>query len=142
MKLEYPFTISEDQDGWLVVQFLDFDEAFTQGKTVEECYFNAQEVLSLVIEQRMADGLEIPLPGDPDAPHRTTPDARIQAALLVHLARGNRSLADLARALGTSWPSVQRLEDPRHSSTLHQIERAAAALGKRLVLSFEDSSPE
>ncbi len=142
MKLEYPFIIDRDPDGWLVVQFIDFEEAFTQGKTVEECYLNAREVLSLVIEQRMADGAEIPLPGHSDSPHRTTPDAQIQAALLVHLARGNRSLADLARALGTSWPSVQRLEDPRHRSTLNQIERAAAALGKRLVLSFEDPSPK
>jgi antitoxin HicB len=37
----------------------------------------------------------------------------------------------------TSWPAAQRLEDPRHSPSLKQLERAAAALGKRLVLSFE-----
>ena len=140
MKLEYPFTIAHDPDGWLVVQFIDFEEAFTQGRTVEECFFNAQEVLSLVIEQRMANGVAVPLPGSSDSPHRITPDAQTQAALLVHLARGDRPLADLARALGTSWPSAKRLEDPRHRSTLNQIERAAAALGKRLVLIFEDSS--
>jgi antitoxin HicB len=69
-----------------VVQFVNFEEAFTEGKTVEECYFNAQEVLSLVIEQRLADGTEIPPPSESDSPHRTTPDAQTQAALLVHLA--------------------------------------------------------
>jgi antitoxin HicB len=137
MKLEYPFTIEPQESEGFVVQFVDFEEAFTEGRTVEECYFNAQEVLSLVIEQRLADGTEIPPPSESDSPHRTTPDAQTQAALLVHFARGDRSLADLARALGTSWPSAQRLEDPRHRSTLRQIERAAAALGKRLVLSFE-----
>lgn len=52
-------------------------------------------------------------------------------------ARGERSLADLARALETSWPSVKRLEGPRHWPTLKQIDKTAAALGKRLVLSFE-----
>lgn len=52
-------------------------------------------------------------------------------------ARTDRPLADLARALDTSWPTAKRLEDPRHSPTLKQLERAAAALGKRLVLSFE-----
>jgi antitoxin HicB len=137
MRLEYPFTIEPQEPEGFVAQFIDFDEAFTEGKTVEECYFNAQEVLSLVIEQRLADGTEVPPPSASESPHRITPDAQTQAALLVHLARGGRSLAELARALGTSWPSAQRLEDPRHRSTLKQVERAAAALGKRLVLSFE-----
>jgi antitoxin HicB len=57
--------------------------------------------------------------------------------LLVRRARTDRPLADLARALDTSWPTAKRLEDPRHSLTLKQLEQAAAALGKRLVLSFE-----
>ena len=52
-------------------------------------------------------------------------------------ARGERSLAELARSLQTSWPSAQRLENPRHSPTLRQLEKAAAALGKRLVLALE-----
>jgi hypothetical protein len=36
-----------------------------------------------------------------------------------------------------TWPSAQRLENPRHSPTLRQLEKAAAALGKRLVLALE-----
>lgn len=47
------------------------------------------------------------------------------------------SLSDLSRALGTSWPSAARLEDPRHWPSLRQLDRAAAALGKRLVLTLE-----
>jgi antitoxin HicB len=65
------------------------------------------------------------------------PDARTQAALLIRRARGDRSLAELARSLEPSWPSAQRLENPRHSPTLRQLEKAAAALGKRLVLVLE-----
>ena len=65
------------------------------------------------------------------------PDARTQAALLIRRARGDRSLAELARALETSWPSAQRLESPHRSPTLRQLEKAAAALGKRLVLALE-----
>lgn len=63
----------------------------------------------------------------------------IQSALLIQGAReeGQKSLADLARALGTSWPSAARLEDPRHWPSLRQLDRAAAALGKRLVLTLE-----
>jgi antitoxin HicB len=56
---------------------------------------------------------------------------------LICRERGDRSLAELARSLDTSWPSAQRLENPRHSPTLRQLEKAAAALGKRLVLALE-----
>ena len=56
---------------------------------------------------------------------------------LIRRARGGRSLAELARAPQTSWPAARRLENPRHSPTLRQLEKAAAALGKRLVLALE-----
>ena len=56
---------------------------------------------------------------------------------LLRQARGNRSLADLARALNTRWPQVKRLEDPQHWPSLKTLDRAASVLGKRLVLSLE-----
>ena len=65
------------------------------------------------------------------------PDARTQAALLIRRARGNGSLAELARALQTSWPLAQRLENPRYSPTRRLLERAAAALYQCRVLALE-----
>jgi antitoxin HicB len=65
------------------------------------------------------------------------PDAKTQAAILIRRMRGDRPVSELARALETSWPSAQRLEDPKHWPSLRQLEKAASALGKRLVLSFE-----
>ena len=65
------------------------------------------------------------------------PDAKTQAAILIRLMRGKRPVSELARALETSWPSAQRLEDPQHWPSLRQLEKAASALGKRLVLSLE-----
>jgi antitoxin HicB len=64
-------------------------------------------------------------------------EVNVQAALLIRKARAGKSLADLARILDASWLSVKRLENPRSSPTLKMINKAAAALGKRLVLSFE-----
>ncbi len=69
--------------------------------------------------------------------HYIAPDAKTQAAMLLRLARGERSLSELARALETSWPAAKRLEDPTHWPSLKTLERAAAALGKRLVLTLE-----
>ena len=49
-------------------------------------------------------------------------------------AEQGKTLADMARALHTSWPAAQRLEQPGSNPTLKQLERAAAALGKRLLV--------
>lgn len=137
MNLEYPFSIEKQSSGGFIVQFVDLEEAFTEGQTIEECIFNAQEVLTGILEQRIEDNDEIPLPSQNKEKYRVSPSAAVQSALLVRFARHGKSLADLARALETSWPVAQRLENPKHSPTLRQLERAAAALGKRLVLSFE-----
>lgn len=137
MDIRYPATLTPEPDGGFVVQFIDFEEAFTEGETLEEALFNATEVLTLTLDGRMEEGQPIPAPSPAPDAALIAPSARIQAALLVRRARADRPFAELARALDTSWPAAKRLEDPHHSPTLKQLERAAAALGKRLVLAFE-----
>ena len=138
MDIRYPAIFEPQKPSGFFVHFINIPEAITQGETMEECEFNGAEVLSLILEEYIESGREIPLPTQRvKKAHYLAPDAKVQAALLVRLARGTRSLAEVARALETSWPSAKRLEDPRHYPTLKQLEKAAAALGKKLVLSFE-----
>jgi antitoxin HicB len=138
MEIRYPALIEPQTDGTFMVQFVDLPDTFTEGGSLEEAAFNATEVLSAMLGWRMDEGREIVAPtlNMKDA-HYIAPDAKTQAALLLRLARGDRSFADLARALETSWPVAKRLEDPKHWPSLRTLDRAAAALGKRLVLSFE-----
>ncbi|MFZ2958564.1 MAG: type II toxin-antitoxin system HicB family antitoxin [Candidatus Ozemobacteraceae bacterium] len=137
MNIQYPAIFKRQEPSGFFVRFPDLEEAITEGDTVEECLFNAAEVLSVILECRLEDGKEIPIPSKVKGAHMIAPDAKVQAALLVRFSKNGKSLADIARALGTSWPAAQRLENPKHSPTLRQLERAAAALGKRLILSFE-----
>ena len=137
MDIRYPAILTPEQGGY-VVQFTDLDEAFTEGDTLEEALFNAAEVLTLTLEGRMAEGMDIPAPSARVAgAHYIAPDAKTQSVLLLRQARGQRTLADLARALETSWPQAKRLEDPTHWPSLKTLDRAARGLGKRLVLSIE-----
>jgi antitoxin HicB len=77
---------------------VDFEEAFTEGATEEEAAFNAAEVLSLVIEQRLADGQSIPWPSPSEGRPVASPQARVQVALLLRKAREEqgRTLAEMA----------------------------------------------
>jgi antitoxin HicB len=139
MRPLYPALIERDKSGMYFVQFPDLNEAITDGETMDEALFNAREVLSLTIESRLDEGIEVSLPShiQGENVYLIAPVARVQAALLIHQARGQRSLADLARALETSWPAAKRLENPHHSPTLKVLDKAATTLGKNLVLSFE-----
>jgi len=137
MKFSYPYTMQPQDGGGYFVQFVDIEEAFTEGETVEEAAFNAAEVLTGVLSYRVEKGDEIPAPSPAGDMLVATPSASVQAAILLRDARGEKSLSDMARALETSWAAAQRLEDPRHWPTLKQLDRAAKLLGKRLVLALD-----
>jgi antitoxin HicB len=137
MNLSYPYTVEPQEGGGFFVQFVDFEEAFTEGNNLEEAAFNAAEVLTGILTYRLEKGDSIPVPSVADQHPVASPSAAVQSALLLRQARGNRPLSDLARALETSWAAAQRLEDPRHWPSLKQLDRAARVLGKRLVLSLE-----
>lgn len=137
MNTRYPAMITPDEPGY-TVQFVDIPGAITCGNTIDECLFNAVEALSGIIETHLEHGLEIPYPSENvEGAYYIAPQAKIQSVLLVRWARGDKSFAHVARALETSWPAAKRLEDPKHSPTLKQLEKTASALGKTLVLSFE-----
>ena len=139
MKPIYPARFELQPEGGYLVQFIDLPEVMTEGTTLEEAELNAQEALSGILEYRLDENQDIPDPADitDENVRYISPDAQIQAALLVRKQRGLMPLSTLARALETSWPAAQRLEDPHHWPTLKQLDRTARALGKRLVLSME-----
>lgn len=141
MKILYPASIVFDKnDQRHLVTFSDFPEALTEGETIEEALFNAVEVLTLTLEGRIDEGMEIPLPVlsmRKKNVYLVAPSARVQAALLMRLSKAGRSTAHLARALQTSWPAAARLEDPHHWPSLKQLERAANAMGQSLRISLE-----
>ena len=134
MNIRYPAIIEHQGEGVFTVSFPDIDEAITEGDSLEEALFNAADVLTLTIESRIDEGMNIPMPSSIDNAYEVAPSSKVQSALLVRFCRGNHPLSDLARSLETSWP---RLEDPHHWHSLKQLDRAASAFGKRLVLSFE-----
>ena len=138
MDIRYPATVERQKDGTFFVQFVDLPDTFTEGQTKEEALFNAVEVLSAMLAWRLDESKDVPAPSQRvKGVQYVAPDAKTQAAMLLRLARGERTLSDLARALETSWPAAKRLENPSHWPSLKTLDRAAAALGKRLLLTLE-----
>lgn len=121
-------------EGGYTVTFPDIPEAISEGDSKEECLHHAQEVLTLCLEQRMDDGETIPEASTVKGGIWIEPSAAMQAAVLVRAWRTKqgKTVSEIARTLNTSWAAAQKLESHRANPTLRQLERTAAALGKRL----------
>jgi len=81
MKVSYPYTLEQDDESYFV-QFVDIDEAFTQGDTEESAAFNAAEVLTAVLVYRLEQGQDIPEPSTIQSGYQlATPGVEVQSAL-------------------------------------------------------------
>lgn len=59
-RYSYPCIITLDkEDGIYYVNFPDLDDCFTDGDTLEEALYNAQDVLGLVLYSKEENGIEI-----------------------------------------------------------------------------------
>lgn len=137
--VKFAAVLAPQPEGGFTVTFPDIPEAITEGDTREEALFHAADVLTLCLDERLASGDTLPVASKVKGGVWVEPAAAIQAAVAVRTARQHKglTLAELARALGTSWAAAQKLESPNANPTIKQLERTAAALGKRLVLSVE-----
>ena len=141
MNVYYPAKIThEKEDSSYLVEFIDFPEAITEGKSFDEAFFNASEVLTLTIEGRIEEEIDIPKPSKQENDwEMIAPSVCAQSALLVRWLKAQReqTTAEIARGLNTSWPAASRFENPKHWPSLRQLEKVAGTLGQQLVISME-----
>ena len=129
VELSYGAKIEPDGDGYLVT-FRDIENAFTYGDTLDEAIFNAQEVLDLMLLDRLEKDEEIPVPSklkNGEIVIAASPE--VVAPALLHLMRtlNHRTMADVARTMGVSYQSYQRIESGKNL-TMKSLKRAALAL--------------
>ena len=62
MDIRYPAKIEKQADGKYFVQFVDFDDIFTEGDSEEEAQFNAVEALSGMLAWKLDNEVSIPPP--------------------------------------------------------------------------------
>ena len=106
MRIAYQAVLDPAEEGGFCVAFPDLPGAITEGDSWEEAMFNAEEVLNLILSVQMEKGLEIPEPKEYEKGIWVYPNPQVQAALLIRFARDEKTLADLARGLETSWPAA------------------------------------
>jgi len=140
MQTLFPAKIHKNRDGLFQVRFFDIDEATTQGKTLEEALINAEKILNASLDERINDEIEVnwPMMAEGKDIYSIAPAARIQSAMMIHYSRGEKNMDEIAQKTGVSVEDFAALEKTATSPTLDIMEKAAKALGKRVVLIFEE----
>jgi antitoxin HicB len=118
-------------------------EALTGGDDLEDTFAEATDCLAEAIAGRIARGDEIPPPSKPKRGQRLiSVPLYLAPKLALYLAMRERGVPNtkLARRLGVSETVVRRMLNPRHHTKPEKIQAALAALGKRIVVTFEDAA--
>lgn len=137
MRFDYAFTIKKDEPYGYLAQSIDFSNVFTDGKTIEECLKNAEEVLNMELEYRLENKINIPLPEKSNEKYKIAPSARLQSILLIKYLSEQKTSGELNKIIKTDKDLKTYNSSCNYIFSLKQLERAANALNKRLILSFE-----
>jgi antitoxin HicB len=139
----YPAVFSRDQDGRVLVSFPDFPRAHTDGADRTEAMEEAIDCLGSAIAFAIADKAEIPRPSRLRRGQKLIPvPLWIVSKLALYWALRDLGVnqSELARRLGVRETVVRRMLDPKHDTRQEKIQAALEALGKRVIMAWDDAA--
>jgi antitoxin HicB len=140
--VRYPLDLRPDENNTVIAQAIDVPEALTFGDDEAEARAHAVDALICALGGYIGDGRPIPKPCPPRGRPVAELPPMVAAKLAIYDAMRDQGITPtaLATRLGCDPRQVRRLLDLDHASTLAQLERALAALGKRLVLEVRNAA--
>ena len=135
--------LPEDDGKGFHVRFPDLPEALTGGADFAHTFVQAADCLAEALAGRIVRGDQIPRPSKPKrGQHLISVPLYLAPKLALYLAMRERHMAntELAKRLGVSETVVRRMLNPKHDTKPERIQAALAALGKRVVVTFEDAA--
>ena len=140
----YPASFLPESNGkGLHVRFPDLPEALTGGDDLADTFAQASDCLAEALAGRIVRGDEIPLPSKAKrGQHLISVPLYLAPKLALHLAMRERDIpnTELARRLGVSETVVRRMLNPKRDTRPEKIQAALVAMGKRIVVTFEDAA--
>ncbi|HXB72630.1 MAG TPA: hypothetical protein VNY05_30620 [Candidatus Acidoferrales bacterium] len=140
----YPATFLREGNGkGFHVRFPDLSEALTGGDDLADTLVQATDCLAEAIAGRIARGDQIPPPSKAKRGQRLiSVPLYLAPKLALYLAIRERGTTNsgLARRLGVKRTVVRRMLNPKHDTRPEKIQAALVALGKRIVVTFDDAA--
>ena len=133
----WPAKLEDQEDGHVLVTFVDFPDALTEGDDHADALDQAADCLEEAIAIRLIQGEDIPAPSPRRAGTVLVPLAPLFAAkTALYLAMREQGVNNtrLAKRMGCDEKEIRRLLDPRHGSKIERIDAALRQLDRRLHL--------
>lgn len=139
MNFAYPVELIKDDNNTVRVMFPDVPGAITFGDDEEEALLRACDALETALSMYVDEKQPLPLPSPANGRRIVRPGPIECAKLGIYQSMQENKVrkTDLARRLGWHLAQIDRLLDLGHSSKVAQIEQAAAAMGKQLIMAIE-----
>jgi antitoxin HicB len=139
--VNYPITLTPDDNGTLLVSCPDLPEVVTFGEDREEALQRAADAIEEALAARIAHREEIPAPSPARGRPRAVLPLLTVAKVDLYLTARSQGVtkAALGRRLDLHGPQIDRLFNVRHSSKIEQIDRALRSMGKRLEVRVCDA---
>ena len=139
----YPAVFKRDEDERLLVSFPDFPTAHTDGADANEAMAEAIDCLGSSIAFAMAGKVDVPKPSRLKRGQKLVPvPLWIVGKLALYWAVREKGISqsELARRLNVRETVVRRMLDPDHDSRPEKIQAALEALGRRVVMAYDDAA--
>jgi len=139
----YPAVFQRDVDGRVLAGFPDFPAAHTDGAGAAEAMAEAIDCLGSSIAFAMADKADVPKPSRLKRGQKLVPvPLWIVGKLALYWAvrETGISQSELAGRLHVRETIVRRMLDPNHDTRPEKIQAALEALGRRMVMSYDDAA--
>jgi antitoxin HicB len=140
----YPASFLPERNGkGLHVRFSDLPEALTGGADLDDTLVQAADCLAEALAGRITRGDPIPRPSKlKRGQYPISVPLYLAPKLALYLAMREAGMrnTELAKRLGISETVVRRMLEPKHNTKPERIQAALAALGKRIVVRFEDAA--
>jgi antitoxin HicB len=139
----YPAVFKRDEEQRLLVSFPDFPTAHTDEANPHEAMEKAIDCLGSAIAFAMADKTDVPKPSRLKRGQKLVPvPLWIVGKLALYWAvrEIGISQSELARRLNVRETVVRRMLDPNHDTRPEKIQAALEALGRRVVMAYDDAA--
>jgi antitoxin HicB len=143
MRGVFPVTLEEQPDGKILISFPDVPEALSEGMTEAEAMTEAVDCLVAALAGYISQGRDLPHASQSEVnAHAIALPPLVVAKLELYQTMRDAGLSRVAlgKRLGVSEGAIRRLLDLDHRSHIGQVDRALAALGKRLIVKVHNAA--
>ena len=136
--IKFNYQIQKDDNGTLLILFPDIPEAVAVAEQTDDIQTQALQGLLCALDGYIDDRRFIPIP-DLSNDNAIEIPALETSKILLHnemLLQGVRK-SEMARRLNVYPPQIDRLLNLHYKTKMDFVEKAAAALGKRISVNFQ-----